>query len=408
MADNHRLPFLIAFSNVLVFLVISLVQVASRAPIYYVVPQDIVGYDYRDFYYASVSIANGESPYSVSRYVTPPLPALANMLLLPFGFEFARNIFILLIPLFVFGSYLVIYLGLQGSNSDDRKWLLLSGIFVIVSSYPVYFLLERGNIDAIVLFCMCAGLVLLPKRTWLGSFLLAAASLFKLYPMLIPVSLLFARRWKPFFWICGWILGLVLLTIPYWADYLASSYHRAYYFRLDENGSLVNTMMIVLVLLQVQFTGNLTNIFEQSSSILTAIVYGITLVIVLYSDYRASASATQQERLSNMLLYFPLMIAIPQLVYHYEFVVLIPLLPVLSFMWKDTLPLPKKICLALMAVGIALSQWQAIALYVLTGNMLAQYIPGIGLLFVIIGVAIYKLLSLKEAVINEAAGLKPS
>jgi hypothetical protein len=40
--------------------------------------------------------------------------------------------------------------------------------------------------------------------------------------------------------------------------------------------------------------------------------------------------------------------------------------------------------------------------------MLAQYIPGIGLLFVIIGVAIYKLLSLKEAVINEAAGLKPS
>jgi hypothetical protein len=77
-------------------------------------------------------------------------------------------------------------------------------------------------------------------------------------------------------------------------------------------------------------------------------------------------------------------------------------------MWKDTLPLPKKICLALMAVGIALSQWQAIALYVLTGNMLAQYIPGIGLLFVIIGVAIYKLLSLKEAVINEAAGLKPS
>jgi hypothetical protein len=203
-------------------------------------------------------------------------------------------------------------------------------------------------------------------------------------------------------------LGLVLLTIPYWADYLASSYHRAYYFRLDENGSLVNTMMIVLVLLQVQFTGNLTNIFEQSSSILTAIVYGITLVIVLYSDYRASASATQQERLSNMLLYFPLMIAIPQLVYHYEFVVLIPLLPVLSFMWKDTLPLPKKICLALMAVGIALSQWQAIALYVLTGNMLAQYIPGIGLLFVIIGVAIYKLLSLKEAVINEAAGLKPS
>ena len=83
MPEHHRLPFLIAFSNILVFAVINVFQVILRTPIYYVVPQDIIGYDYRDFYYASASIANGESPYVVSRYVTPPLPALANMVFLP-------------------------------------------------------------------------------------------------------------------------------------------------------------------------------------------------------------------------------------------------------------------------------------------------------------------------------------
>lgn len=400
MPENHRLPFLIAFSNVLVFAVISAFQVISRTPIYYVVPQDIIGYDYRDYYHASVYIAHGKSPYSVSRYVTPPLPALANIILIPLGFEIARDIFIALIPLLIFFSYLIIYSALKDPDANDGDWLLLSGIFVIAFSYPFYFLLERGNIDGVVLFCICAGLSLLRKKPWLGSLLLAVASLLKLYPLLILVSLLFSRRWKPFFWTCGWLLGLALLTSPYWGDYLVSSYHRSYYFRLDENGSMVNTVMIIMVFLQLVRTGNSTSIFDQSSSIFTAIIYGITVITLLYSDYKTPHSTTQKAYLSNMLLYFPFMVAIPQLVYHYEFVILIPLLPVLSFMWRDTLSIPKKSCLVLMAVGIALSQWQAIALHMLTGNMLVQYIPGFGLMLVIIGIAVYKFLSLREVVMN--------
>ena len=37
------------------------------------------GLDYRDFYDASQALAAGKSPYEVARYVTPPLPALANV-----------------------------------------------------------------------------------------------------------------------------------------------------------------------------------------------------------------------------------------------------------------------------------------------------------------------------------------
>src|SRR5688572_4124011 len=173
MPENHRLPFLVAFSNVLVFAVINIFQLASRTPIYYVVPREIAGYDYRDFYYASTYIARGESPYAISRYVTPPLPAVANRAFLPLGFEAARNLFLFFIPLTVLFSYLAVYLSLGDSGANDGTWLLLSGIFVTAFSYPFYFLLERGNIDGVVLFCMCAGLYFMPKRVGLGGFLLA-------------------------------------------------------------------------------------------------------------------------------------------------------------------------------------------------------------------------------------------
>lgn len=396
MTESSRLPFLIAFSNVLVFAVISISQLITKSPVYYVVPQEITGYDYRDFYYASTYISNGESPYSVSRYVTPPLPALINMIFLPLGFEGARNIFISLIPLLILISYLVVYLALRNPVPTDGNWLLLSGVFVIAFSYPFYFLLERGNIDGVVLFCMCIGLYVLPQKTWLGGLLLALASLLKLYPILILGSLLFSRRWKPFLWTCIWLAVFILLTSSYWSDYFISSYQRSSYFRLDENGSLANTFMVIMIFIQLIFTGNITTLFEQSSTMITAITYGLTAITLLYSDYKTSSHTTQREHFSNALLYFPLMVAIPQTVYHYEFVLLIPLLPVLSFLWKDRLSAFQQYCLVLMAVGIALSQWHAIALYAITDNMLVQYIPGFGLLLVIIGIFIFRFLSLRE------------
>ena len=129
---------------------------------------------------------------------------------------------------------------------------------------------------------------------------------------------------------------------------------------------------------------------------ITAVVYGVTVITLLYCDYKTPSHTTQKEYFSSVLLYFPLMVAIPQTVYHYEFVLLIPLLPVLSFLWRDKLSTFQQFCLGLMAAGIALSQWHAIALYAITNNMLAQYIPGFGLLLVIIGIFIYKFLSLRE------------
>jgi len=90
------------------------------------------------------------------------------------------------------------------------------------------------------------------------------------------------------------------------------------------------------------------------------------------------------------------MVAMPQLVYHYEFILLIPLLPVLNFMWKEASSKQQKYSISLIAVGVSLSQWQVTAIYLLTENMLAHYIPGFGLLIVLIGICIYKYIQLRD------------
>lgn len=88
------------------------------------------------------------------------------------------------------------------------------------------------------------------------------------------------------------------------------------------------------------------------------------------------------------------MVAVPQLAYHYELVCLLPLLPVISWLWKNsTSPVQKKL-LIFITTGIALSQFQAIAAEKLFGAVHPHFIPGFGLFIVMIGVTIYKLYNL--------------
>ena len=385
----------IALLNVISFAVLIGFHLATQTPIYFISKWIMPGIDYRDFYQASAHVLNGDSPYLVARYVTPPLFAFANAPLLLLGFEVAHLVFISIIPFTILYSFLIIHRALGNSNEQD-DWFRFIGIIVILFSYPFYFLFERGNIDGVVLFCMCLSLYLMDKRSGLSGLLLAIAIHFKLYPLLLLPPLFIFRQWKTLLWTCGWALLLVLLTTPYWDDYLASSYHRSYYFRLDENGSLVNTIMVIIVFIRLAIFGDIGSTFDENSSIYAAVLYALSVVMMFYADYKLSSQATQKEKLANMLLYFPFMVAIPQLVYHYEFIVLIPLLSVLNFMWKDTLSRQKKYCLVIIALGISLSQWQAIALHILTNNMLAYYVPGFGLLLVMIGISIYKWIQLRD------------
>ena len=391
----------IALFNVISFAVLIGVHLATQTPIHFINKWIMPGVDYQDFHRASAHVINGESPYRVERYVTPPLFAFANLPLSLLGFDVARLVFISIIPFTILYSFLIVHRVLKDADAQNNEWLLLSGILVILFSYPFYFLFERGNIDGVVLFCMCLSLYLVDKRPWLGGLLLAAAIHFKLYPILLLLPLFIFRQWKMFLWTIAWMFIFVILTAPYWNEFLLLLPKRSNSFQLFENGSLVNTLL---------FSGVLLSGYRQGESIWSyaplyaAVLFALLMGIMILADYRSSRTNSPTRNMLNALLYFPFMVALPKSVYHYEFVVLIPLLPVLDLLWKETSAQRSHLVLWLIALGLALSQWQAVALFDLTNNIGAYYIPGFGLLIVMIGIGIYKWLQLRDMLRQDASG----
>jgi hypothetical protein len=396
MTKRFTPTFFIASLNVIVFAVINGFQLVIQTPLNYVNKWIMPGVDYRDFYQASLQVSQGGSPYFIERYVTPPLFALVNLLFTRMGFETARALFMLLIPFMVLFSYLLVSRVLMRSDLKENDWITFSGILVILFSYPLYFLFERGNIDGVVLIFMCLGLYLMPEEPRLGGLLLASAIHFKLYPILLLIPLLLSRRWKPFLWVCAWMLILMVVTIPYWHDFGTLLSRRSNSFQLFENGSLVNTFLFIGMSIS-NFFGK-DELLWAYAPLYSVTLYGLFMAILFIADYKLSSNASSKQFLVNALLYFPFMVALPKSVYHYEFVVLIPLLPVLDYLWKRTVLPSERIIIWIIVIGVALSQWQSVALYTLTNNMIAYYIPGFGLLLVMTGISAYKFMQLKQSI----------
>ena len=86
------------------------------------------------------------------------------------------------------------------------------------------------------------------------------------------------------------------------------------------------------------------------------------------------------------------MIALPKVVYHYSFVIFLILIPAICDLWNKTEDKLQKNVLLVISLGIAMTQWQAIATYYLTNNLMSHAIPGIGLLVVMSGIVLYKIL----------------
>lgn len=389
----------IALLNFMVFVVINGFQLITQTPLFYVNKWSMTGVDYHDFYQASVRIISGGNPYEVARYVTPPLFSFANVPLSLLGFDMAYFIFAAFVPVTILTSYLIVHKTVEGGdeNNDDR--LHLNALLVIFLSYPLYFLFERGNIDGVVLIFMCLGLFIIDRQPLIGGLLIALAIHFKIYPILLLVPFVASRRWKQFIWTCIWLLVIAILLTPYWNDYLSLLTKRSNSFQLFENGSLVNTFLFLGRLLSMIFNGS--DFLWRYAPTYATILFSLALAVSALADYRTSPHTDNKTNTINALLYYPFMVAFPKSVYHYEFVVLIPLLPVLNYLWSDASYRSQKIGVSMIVIGVAFSQWQAVALYLITENIGAYYIPGIGLLSLMMGVTIYKWQNLQQFVRTE-------
>jgi len=365
--------------------VVQVWSAARRAAPTYVEPY-FFGLDYRDFYDASQALVAGKSPYEVARYVTPPLPALVNVPLSLLAWPRAVWIAAALLLVALFGSYALAIALFYPRKSDEANWLLVLGVVGVLLSYPFHFLLDRVNIDSVVLVLMMLAVWWSGRRPLASGVCLGLAVATKVYPVLLAVPLMHRRRGKELA-AAGVVLLAAFLVVPgVWIDFGRRTLERVTLFDLSENGSIVATFTFL-----GEGLGALgLSLGHKTWRVLAVLAYVSLFLLSSYADWLKGERRGDTAWAVHTLLYFPFMVAMPQQAYHYSLVVLLPLIPAVGWLWSRDGARARRVLL-LMAVGIALSQVQAVAFSHLVGNIIPHVVPGIGLLLVMVGATWYKL-----------------
>ncbi len=377
------------------FGVVSIGHILSNKPILFLNYENSYGLDYTDFFKASEKIMNGKSPYNLSnvsrnRYVTTPIPAIVNIALVPLGFDNARTLLYFLIPLSLAFGYQLITSIFEFAEAD-KNLVLTAGLAGLLFGYPFYFLIQRENIDGWVFLFLSLGLYFLfkPKRELLSGLFFSLAIVFKIYPVLIILPILFNKKWRLLLWVGLWLALWGIVTLFYFSDLRTSLSMRSLsFFRFDENGSLMDT--IRLISLSMNSLGiKITGLSARSSRIIATFIYGLLFFLLALADYKLGKA--NKLDFSSYTMYLPFMIAVPQVVFHYSFIICLMLIPTMCYLWKISEGKLQRTFIFIISIGIALTQWQAIATYHLTSNIVSEAIPGIGLLIIMMGIAIFKI-----------------
>lgn len=360
-----------------------------------------LGLDYNDFYQATVALRSGASPYIVKRYVTPPVPAYFNIPLTLMPFEQARYFVSFGMLAAMSGAFFLMQKSQKLARGGEGWALFAVGFIVIGFSYPFYFLFDRGNIDAFVLLFMCLSFALLGrhKNFWSGMFLALAIG-FKVYPILLLMPALLTRRWN----LIGWtISGLALLFLTMqptlWNEFLTERIETrtTTFFTIDQNSSIAATFSYFGILLQNR--GASPDIFDKMQGI-SSIVYALLFLFAAVFDFiRHRFQKVEGENyIAYAALYFPFMIAVPKLAYHYSLVILIALIPVLCFLWQKAQTRAPRILILIFSVSLALTQLQVAAIVQLFQEPMLDALCGIGLLILLLTVPLYKFTEMRRAI----------
>jgi len=161
--------------------------------------------DFYGFFIATSDWLHGVDPYLNIRFVTPP-PSLLAALPLQFFSNGIGRIFFLFIDLAIVATSLSSIC--RCFQMTRRESHLLFGIASMY--FPVIFLLERGNLDGIML-----GLILVSvfaKNRFTRELTLSLSIGFKVFSILLLAPLLLARLWKR---VMAVLLLLALLMLPF-------------------------------------------------------------------------------------------------------------------------------------------------------------------------------------------------
>ncbi|NJL48539.1 MAG: DUF2029 domain-containing protein [Leptolyngbyaceae cyanobacterium SM2_5_2] len=183
--------------------------------------------DLRSFYLAGKSVILGLDPYLNYVGVRPEFYGPVNSETAPFsGFRYPPLAALVFAPLgwfpytlakTLFTLAMLGLLGLLSFHLVRRSHFTIPGealLFMIVS-FPVLALVERGQVDSLMLYLTALAYWLSEKRrwTWLASFCLAFAGVFKIFPLVVLIFYGVRRQWRFVAYTLLWAVGL--LALPY-------------------------------------------------------------------------------------------------------------------------------------------------------------------------------------------------
>jgi len=385
---------IIAFLIVLAFGIFTVCQVYLLKD-NYPVSKLWVGSDYICFYNATQNLIRGISLYNntwlfmpdyfkdylkelmvvfelyqidnvVSWYCYPPLFASLNYPLVYFDMDTASRLMFFLLIISIFSAYALINSSYESIDGKDRKIIFLCGVIIIVLSSPFYFLILRGHMVGIVFLLLAMGIYLFKKDNLLCSVCFALSIGSIVFPALLLVPLLLFRRYKVFLLTLLALAILILINLGGWLEFVQGPIIDRLDRRLvwgPDNCSLANTFKYFMLILNKfsSFMG-LSHIPALYVKEIALTVYFILLSAMAFTDFKIRKKSSyfgKEVEISLMMMYCPFMIAIPQISYQYNLVIVILLIPALcSLTQKFKRPIPKIVLWTLMT-GIFLSQMQA-------------------------------------------------
>ena len=140
--------FILFFAQLFLLILISFIQ--QSGPVF--VQRFFFGLDYYDFYLGASDLFHHLDPYLRGRIYTPPSSILVGLLLSWLPFKWAAGTYLVLNVGSIFASIKV--LARQFGLSRQNEFALLG---ITAAFYPVYFVVERGNLDGIMLALLVFG-----------------------------------------------------------------------------------------------------------------------------------------------------------------------------------------------------------------------------------------------------------
>lgn len=373
-----------------------LMQVMAQTEIYPInIFGKISGIDYYDpFFIGSKLLSTGLSPYLHTRYTSPPLFALINT---PFlSFDPQTLSYVLSIISFVFvtsGTFLCFHI-FFGRDIDYTD--IAGKIFIITAfSFPFLFLFDRSNIDALVFGAVILGLTCLSRYELIAGFCFATGFALKIYPIILLAPLLVLKKKRAIFSFLGCAAAYIVLQQTHWINYLGTLADRTTMFTIYENASMAAAFNFFGKFINMLFdTGlPLDGIFRRHY----LIIYIGLFCATLFADFR-SRHESRSDHVTLLLTYFPFMVAAPKLAYNYELIFMLPLIPMLAWLARDASRPQNRNLLIAATMLLALTQFQTVGFYKLTGLTVMHAVPPFALVALIVLLLVLKTRAAREGI----------